>query len=97
MLIDHFFSQSVQTLDAVDGKQARQLNLSGPLGELFDHGMDSISTFLVSTSGTLIILIRSILLSLDCWKDQKTVAMTSLCGEEPLLLLRRVSEFLIGQ
>jgi len=57
-----------QTLDAVDGKQARRLNLSGPLGELFDHGMDSISTFLVSTS----------------------VAMTLLCGEEPLLLLSTV-------
>jgi hypothetical protein len=24
---------------AVDGKQARRLGLSGPLGELFDHGM----------------------------------------------------------
>ena len=46
-----YLTDFIQTLDAVDGKQARRLNLSGPLGELFDHGMDSISTFLVSTSG----------------------------------------------
>ena len=36
-----------------------------------------------------------ILPALNCWKDHKTVAMTLLCGEEPLLLLRRVSELLI--
>ena len=37
-----------QTLDAIDGKQARRTNTSSPLGELFDHGMDSISVILVS-------------------------------------------------
>jgi len=36
-----------QTFDAVDGKQARRTNTSSPLGELFDHGMDSISTFMI--------------------------------------------------
>ncbi|NWY71198.1 EPT1 Ethanolaminephosphotransferase, partial [Erithacus rubecula] len=29
------------TLDGVDGKQARRTNSSTPLGELFDHGLDS--------------------------------------------------------
>lgn len=33
-----------QTLDALDGKQARKTNSSSPLGELFDHGCDAIST-----------------------------------------------------
>ncbi|KYK62918.1 CDP-alcohol phosphatidyltransferase superfamily protein [Toxoplasma gondii TgCatPRC2] len=33
-----------QTLDAVDGKQARRTNSSTPLGQLFDHGCDSFST-----------------------------------------------------
>ncbi|CAG5119931.1 unnamed protein product [Candidula unifasciata] len=33
-----------QTLDAIDGKQARRTKSSSPLGELFDHGCDSIST-----------------------------------------------------
>lgn len=27
-----------QSLDAIDGKQARRTGMSGPLGELFDHG-----------------------------------------------------------
>lgn len=33
-----------QSLDAIDGKQARRTGTSNPLGELFDHGCDSIST-----------------------------------------------------
>lgn len=33
-----------QSLDAIDGKQARRTNSSSPLGELFDHGCDSLST-----------------------------------------------------
>ncbi|KAI5389850.1 Choline/ethanolaminephosphotransferase 1 [Lathyrus oleraceus] len=32
-----------QTLDAVDGKQARRTNSSSPLGELFDHGCDALA------------------------------------------------------
>lgn len=32
-----------QTLDAVDGKQARRTKSSSPLGQLFDHGCDSFS------------------------------------------------------
>lgn len=32
-----------QTLDAVDGKQARRTKASSPLGQLFDHGCDSFS------------------------------------------------------
>merc|ERR1719490_681829 len=37
-----------QTLDAIDGKQARRTGTSSPLGELFDHGCDSLSTVFVS-------------------------------------------------
>lgn len=33
-----------QSLDAIDGKQARRTKSSSPLGELFDHGCDSVST-----------------------------------------------------
>lgn len=37
-----------QTLDALDGKQARRTGSASPLGELFDHGCDAVSTiFLV--------------------------------------------------
>jgi len=39
-----------QTLDAIDGKHARRLNHTGPLGQLFDHGCDSVSlTFIAMT------------------------------------------------
>ena len=31
-----------QSLDAIDGKQARRTQTSGPLGELFDHGKERI-------------------------------------------------------
>ncbi|XP_045461030.1 ethanolaminephosphotransferase 1-like isoform X2 [Harmonia axyridis] len=35
------------TLDGIDGKQARKTGTSGPLGELFDHGLDSYSAGLI--------------------------------------------------
>lgn len=33
--------------DGMDGKQARRTGTSGPLGELFDHGLDSYSAVLI--------------------------------------------------
>lgn len=36
-----------QTLDAVDGKQARKTKSSSPLGQLFDHGCDAFGTTFV--------------------------------------------------
>lgn len=39
-----------QALDAIDGKQARRTGTSSPLGELFDHGCDSISTVVVAVA-----------------------------------------------
>jgi ethanolaminephosphotransferase len=35
------------TLDGIDGKQARRINLSGPLGEFFDHALDSYTASLI--------------------------------------------------
>lgn len=35
------------TLDGIDGKQARRIKLAGPLGELFDHGLDSYTAVLI--------------------------------------------------
>jgi len=40
-----------QTLDAIDGKQARRTGSSNALGELFDHGCDSLSTVFVCLAG----------------------------------------------
>ncbi|KOB70742.1 Choline/ethanolaminephosphotransferase 1, partial [Operophtera brumata] len=36
------------SLDAIDGKQARRTGSQSPLGELFDHGCDSISTVFIA-------------------------------------------------
>lgn len=38
-----------QTLDAADGKHARRLKISSPLGQLLDHGLDSYTTIFFST------------------------------------------------
>ncbi|XP_011500096.1 PREDICTED: ethanolaminephosphotransferase 1-like isoform X2 [Ceratosolen solmsi marchali] len=37
------------TLDGIDGKQARRTQTSGPLGELFDHGLDSWTAVLITS------------------------------------------------
>ncbi|XP_050701938.1 ethanolaminephosphotransferase 1-like [Eriocheir sinensis] len=41
---NHFMAH---TLDGIDGKQARRTGTSSPLGELFDHGLDSWTTFFI--------------------------------------------------
>lgn len=45
-----------QSLDAIDGKQARRTNSSSPLGELFDHGCDSLSTGEFTSSLSLFLI-----------------------------------------
>ncbi|XP_017772691.1 PREDICTED: choline/ethanolaminephosphotransferase 1 isoform X5 [Nicrophorus vespilloides] len=42
-----------QSLDAIDGKQARRTGSANPLGELFDHGCDSVSTIFVALSACI--------------------------------------------
>ncbi|KAB7496605.1 Ethanolaminephosphotransferase 1 [Armadillidium nasatum] len=42
--MNHFLAH---TLDGIDGKQARRTGTSGPLGELFDHGLDSWTSFFI--------------------------------------------------
>jgi len=45
--VAHF---AAHTFDGCDGKQARRTNSSSPLGELFDHGLDSSAAFLIPIS-----------------------------------------------
>lgn len=40
-------------MDNIDGKQARRTGSSSPLGELFDHGIDSLNCTLASLLGTV--------------------------------------------
>ena len=37
-----------QSLDSIDGKQARRTGCASPLGELMDHGCDAISIIVVA-------------------------------------------------
>ncbi|CAG5177906.1 uncharacterized protein ALTATR162_LOCUS8437 [Alternaria atra] len=61
-----------QTFDAVDGSQARRTRQSGPLGELFDHGVDAINT-------TLEVLLFSATMNLgQGWKTVLTLFASSL-------------------
>ncbi len=43
-----------QTLDALDGKQARRTHNSTPLGQLFDHGCDAVSMCCFAMLGGLV-------------------------------------------
>lgn len=46
-----------QTLDNIDGKQARRTGTSSPLGMLFDHGLDALcSIFLSFTAGRMMLI-----------------------------------------
>ncbi|KAK3757089.1 hypothetical protein RRG08_046713 [Elysia crispata] len=49
-----------QTLDAIDGKQARRTKSSTPLGELFDHGCDSISTGTVILGASIVLQLGTV-------------------------------------
>ena len=44
-----------QSLDAIDGKQARRTGSASPLGELVDHGCDSVSMVVVILSTSVAI------------------------------------------
>ena len=54
-----------QSLDAIDGKQARRTGTSGPLGELFDHGCDALNTTL-----EVILSAAAMNLGLSWWTSQ---------------------------
>lgn len=45
-----YFHTDIYQLDGIDGKQARRLGVSGPLGEMFDHGLDSYIVFFIPYS-----------------------------------------------
>ena len=47
-----------QTLDAIDGKQARRTKAGSPLGQLFDHGCDSVGTVFMLYFNSVHIIIR---------------------------------------
>ena len=59
-LLNFFCLWLYQTLDALDGKQARRTGTSSPLGELFDHGCDALTTIFVGLSVACTLRIGSV-------------------------------------
>lgn len=64
------------TMDNVDGKQARRTGTSSPLGELFDHGIDSLNCTLASLLETAAV----------GYGSTKTGAFTALIPVLPMFL-----------
>ncbi|TBU42250.1 Choline/ethanolaminephosphotransferase [Dichomitus squalens] len=58
-----------QSLDAIDGKQARRTGMAGPLGEMFDHGCDALNTTL-----EVILCARALNLGRSWWTVASQVA-----------------------
>eukprot|EP00928_Gymnodinium_smaydae_P043783 TRINITY_DN29274_c0_g3_i1.p1 TRINITY_DN29274_c0_g3~~TRINITY_DN29274_c0_g3_i1.p1 ORF type:complete len:388 (-),score=31.56 TRINITY_DN29274_c0_g3_i1:212-1375(-) len=57
LLVFTAFSAFVyQTMDAVDGKQARRTGSSSPLGQLFDHGFDGIMCIYQHTIAMMVLI-----------------------------------------
>lgn len=73
-----------QTMDNIDGKQARRTNMSSPLGELFDHGIDSLNCCLgglvqtacmglgSSSQGAIMTFTTCIAMYLSTWETYHT-------------------------
>ena len=69
-----------QTLDAIDGKQARRIKAFSPLGQLFDHGSDSFSTAAMVIHLLVCIKIPNAKLNLACYMSYITlIYMSNLC------------------
>ncbi|KAL0952165.1 hypothetical protein HGRIS_008779 [Hohenbuehelia grisea] len=58
-----------QSLDAIDGKQARRTGMAGPLGEMFDHGCDALNTTL-----EVILAARALNLGRSWWTVASQIA-----------------------
>jgi len=73
-----------QTLDALDGIQARRTGTSGPLGEFVDHWFDSFNAFLIPLGFGLafpsvpyiVLVVLTLLLSVTDWTLLRAVRKT---------------------
>ena len=78
-----------QTLDAIDGKQARRTQNSSPLGQLFDHGCDALNTIFInyisarvlnintSENISIVIYCNMICFYLAQWEEKHTSVLRS--------------------
>lgn len=81
-----------QTLDALDGIQARRTGTSGPLGEFVDHWFDSFNAFLIPLGFGLafpsippiVLIVLTFLLSVTDWVLLRAVRKTDTLVFPPL-------------
>eukprot|EP01125_Pyxidicula_operculata_P000254 TRINITY_DN10333_c0_g1_i1.p1 TRINITY_DN10333_c0_g1~~TRINITY_DN10333_c0_g1_i1.p1 ORF type:complete len:402 (+),score=51.39 TRINITY_DN10333_c0_g1_i1:169-1206(+) len=77
------FTFIYQTMDNLDGKQARRTDTSSPLGELFDHGCDSLYLLMMSVcvsnamtytpwQSYFLLIIGSIIFYASHWEEYHT-------------------------
>jgi phosphatidylglycerophosphate synthase len=73
-----------QTLDALDGIQARRTGSSGPLGEFVDHWFDSFNAFLIplgfglafTSVPYIVLVVLTLLLSMTDWALLRSIRKT---------------------
>jgi phosphatidylglycerophosphate synthase len=73
-----------QTLDALDGIQARRTGSSGPLGEFVDHWFDSFNAFLIplgfglafTSIPYIVLVVLTLLLSMTDWALLRAIRKT---------------------
>lgn len=69
-----------QTLDALDGKQARRITAFSPLGQLFDHGCDSFSAASVVIQLLVCLRVQSPTLQLVTYMSYISIVyMSNIC------------------
>lgn len=74
-------------LDAVDGKHARRIGLSSPLGQLFDHGCDALATPF---------LLLGVIGALAVGSEGTTPVLLLFCGMAPFFTAT-IEEYHVGR
>jgi len=78
-----------QTLDNMDGKQARRTGSSSPLGLLFDHGCDALNSLFGSANWIVAMALNPLTDTAQCW--------AMLFGPYALFFTGTWEEFFTGQ
>ncbi len=109
-ILNIFFLLAYQTLDAIDGKQARRTNSSSPLGELFDHGCDALGGMLQTMNILMIAQVGhswwaffsmvsvNVMFYISIWEQYHTAVLYfhSLAGPTEALLMTAAAHGLTG-
>jgi ethanolaminephosphotransferase len=74
------------TLDNLDGKQARRTGNSSPLGQLFDHGLDSS----INTNATCFLLVQALRVT------NVAFSVSMLLGMEGIFMFAALEEHYVG-